>query len=222
MARRVTVVLGLALVLVGLLAIPAYAHVEISPDGPVAADGSVKVTLEVPNERSDSGTKQVELEFPTSPALRDVKPGDVPGWTASVTNSAAGNVASVTWTGGPLKGEEKVEFPLTLGPVPAGTKSLTFKAVQTYEDGRQVDWIEATPPGGDEPEHPAPVLSLSGKSSDEGGGHSDAASGGKEAKHGDSDDGTSTGEIVALVAVFVVVVGGGTWFLVRRRGGARA
>ena len=38
---------------------------------------------------------------------------------------------------------------------------MVFKAIQVYDDGTQVAWIETTAPGSTaEPEHPAPVLSL--------------------------------------------------------------
>jgi uncharacterized protein len=39
--------------------------------------------------------------------------------------------------------------------------SLTFKTIQVYSDGSQVDWIDVPAPGSSvEPEHPAPVLQL--------------------------------------------------------------
>ena len=37
---------------------------------------------------------------------------------------------------------------------------MVFKAVQTYESGEVVRWIEQAAEGADEPEHPAPVLAL--------------------------------------------------------------
>ena len=35
---------------------------------------------------------------------------------------------------------------------------MVFKALQTYSDGNVVRWIEEPVDGGEEPEHPAPVL----------------------------------------------------------------
>jgi uncharacterized protein len=46
------------------------------------------------------------------------------------------------------------------GPLPKNVGQLEFKALQTYSDGEVVQWIEPTVKGGDEPEHPAPVLKL--------------------------------------------------------------
>ena len=41
--------------------------------------------------------------------------------------------------------------------------SLEFKAIQTYSDGTSVSWIEDTVKGAPAPEHPAPILKLTGK-----------------------------------------------------------
>lgn len=48
---------------------------------------------------------------------------------------------------------------------------LTFKALQTYSDGKTVRWIEEAESGAEEPENPAPVLKLTAK-----GGEEDSAS----------------------------------------------
>ena len=53
---------------------------------------------------------------------------------------------------------------VSAGPLPTKVKTVEFKAVQTYSDGEVVRWIESTPKGGPEPEHPAPTLTLVGKS----------------------------------------------------------
>jgi hypothetical protein len=41
------------------------------------------------------------------------------------------------------------------------TDTVSFPATQTYSDGTVVKWDQPSPPGGDEPEHPAPTLALS-------------------------------------------------------------
>src|SRR5262249_25848156 len=50
-------------------------------------------------------------------------------------------------------------FTLRAGPLPK-VNELVFKVVQTYSDGTVVRWIETTPEGGPEPDHPAPVLKV--------------------------------------------------------------
>ena len=84
-------------------------------------------------------------------------------------------MTGVTWTGGPLTGSQEVEFPLSLGTIPANTKTVQFKALQTYDNNTVVRWIEVTPAGGAEPEHPAPVLTARGKQAvDDDAGRDDA------------------------------------------------
>src|SRR5262249_8623834 len=142
---------------------PAFAHVEIEREGEVSSDGVVNAQITVPNEEANAATTQLDFDFPDTPALTSVQPAAVPGWTATVVKSPSGNVTSVVWKGGPLSGDAKVVFPLTIGNFPAGTKTVTFKALQTYNNGDVVRWIEATPAGGAEPEHPTPVLVVRGK-----------------------------------------------------------
>ena len=51
---------------------------------------------------------KVELVFPKSPELTVAEPEAVKGWTATVQKSASGAVTGVTWTGGPLTGDQEV------------------------------------------------------------------------------------------------------------------
>ncbi len=52
------------------------------------------------------------------------------------------------------------EFPVSLGPLPEDVESLSFPAMQTYEGGEVVRWIDIPEEGAEEPEHPAPTLTL--------------------------------------------------------------
>ena len=75
--------------------------------------------------------------------------------------------SEVTWTAtGPDVGippEQYQDFDLSVGPFPAkGT--MTFTVDQYYSDGSVVHWDQPTPSGGQEPEHPAPVLTLAAAS----------------------------------------------------------
>jgi uncharacterized protein len=202
------------------LASPAFAHVEITSDDAKAGQLST-MKLSVPNEMKDAGTIKLELAFPENKTLTDVKVIDTPGWTATTT------ATGITWTGGPLTGENEVElsFQATL---PTDVESLEFKALQTYDNGDIVRWIEATPPGGEEPDHPAPVLTIGGTTEDHHAesntdatatddDHSEAAN----TSSTKSDD-SNTGVIVAVVVIVVVVAaGGGTLLYLRhRRAGA--
>jgi len=132
-----------------------------------------------------------------------------------VEKNAAGDVTQVVWTGGPLTGDNSVKLPLTIGAVPSGTDTVTFKAVQTYDNGDEVRWIEPTPPGGAEPEHPTPVLYVKGNPPAE----EDTATttGDAAATTKSSDDGLSTAAIVAIVVGVIVVLALLGWVLSRTR-----
>ena len=76
-------------------------------------------------------------------------------------------MSRITWTAtdrGLAPGQFDL-FTISAGPLPTNTRKLTFKAIQTYSDGTTVNWIQATVKGAPEPEHPAPVLTLTTASS---------------------------------------------------------
>ena len=50
--------------------------------------------------------------------------------------------------------------------MPEGVDALEFPALQTYDSGEVVRWIEPTPPGGEEPEHPAPAVAFAAATDD--------------------------------------------------------
>lgn len=222
MIRKLLVVGAVVAGVVALGAGPAFAHVEIEREGEVGSEGVVTARMTVPNEEANAATTQVELVFPETPALTSVQPAAVPGWTASVRKSASGNMTGIVWTGGPLSGDVKVVFPFSVGPIAAGTKTITFRALQTYDNGDLVRWIEPTPAGGAEPEHPSPVLTVTGKqvtgdAAAPSSGSDDHAASTTTTNHSDSDDGMSTGAIVAIVAGVIIVVALVIWLIVRSR-----
>jgi len=194
MIRKLAIVGAIVTGAVAMVAGPAFAHVEIEREGPVSSAGVVTAKLVVPNEKDDAGTVAIELVFPASPKLTKVEAEAVDGWTATVTKASDGAVESVTWTGGPVTGDESAELPISVGDVPDDVDAVDFKAIQTYDDGDVVRWIDATPASGEEPEHPAPVLLIKGEAS----GHDDS--------DGHHDDGLSTGAIIAIVLGVVIVL----------------
>jgi hypothetical protein len=154
--------------------------------------------------------------FPAEPKLSDATPQAVNGWTATVQKNAAGDVTQVVWTGGPLTGEAEVALPIALGAVPADLDAVDFKAVQTYDDGTIVRWIEPTPANGEEPEHPAPVLQVRGEAAHDD-DHSDTSATGADHADSKSDDGLSTGAIIAIVVGIVIVLAVLAFILSRTR-----
>jgi uncharacterized protein YcnI len=143
-------------------AAPASAHVTVKPGE--APKGSFSVfSFSVPNESDSASTVQVEVTFPAATPIEFVSVQPVPGWTWTAERS--GDVVSkITWTGGAIAPGEFQLFTVSAGPLPTKGKQVEFKAVQTYSDGEVVRWIESTPKDGPEPDRPAPVLKLVGKS----------------------------------------------------------
>ena len=78
-------------------------------------------------------------------------------------------VNTVTWTatGAGIAPGFFEQFQVSVG-LPADGDTLTFPALQTYSDGTVVRWIDPTTPGGAEPEHPAPTVTLTSGDDDHG------------------------------------------------------
>jgi uncharacterized protein YcnI len=143
---------------VGVIA-PAWAHVHASSDNSVRGAMAI-VTFQVPNE-SDKGATTTALTV-TLPDVASARTESMPGWTARLDRDAAsGTVHSVTWTAAPNGGIGVDQFALFRISVQLpNTDTVSFPATQTYSDGSLVKWDQPPLPGGGEPEHPAPMLTL--------------------------------------------------------------
>jgi len=195
----------------------AQAHVTLQPDT-AQAGGYTRLDVRVPNERDDAGTTKVDVQLP--PGFLSASYEPVPGWDVEVTTRKAEQpidageglksdteVDRITWTGrgdqGRIGPGEFQDFGVSL-KMPDGEagEALTFKALQTYEDGEVVRWI-----GPEDADEPAPVVTLT--AAGEGGGHGAPAAAGGAAPQQPSasaptaaatdDGGTDTLSIVAVV-----------------------
>lgn len=172
--RRVMTTISLtAVALVGGAGIAA-AHVSVTPSEATAGDEVIKLTFRVPNESETAGTVTVTVGLSAEYPFADVSVKAVPGWTVTPTKTTLPApvtegaitikeaVTSVTWTadaGTQIGPGEFAEFDISAGPVPE-VASLEFPVTQTYSDGTVVEWNESTPASGEEPEHPAPTLTI--------------------------------------------------------------
>ena len=138
---------------------PAWAHVHASSDTAVRGDTAI-VTFEVPNE-SSTGAATTALTV-ALPNVASAHAEAMPGWTAKLDRDAgAGTVRSVTWTAAPGGGIQADQFALFRISVQLpDADTISFPATQTYSDGSVVKWDQPPLPGGGEPEHPAPMLTL--------------------------------------------------------------
>jgi hypothetical protein len=66
------------------------------------------------------------------------------------------------------------EFEVSVGPLPEDADQILFPSLQTYQSGEVVRWIDEPLESGEEPEHPAPLLTLVA-AEDEHGGFGDEA-----------------------------------------------
>ncbi|MGH7357841.1 MAG: YcnI family protein, partial [Candidatus Rokuibacteriota bacterium] len=213
---------------------PALAHVSIDP-GSAAQGGFATFAFQVPNEEDAASTTQLEVEFPADHPIPFVSVEPVTGWTIDIEKSPLPEpvegeggeiteaVSTITWSGGTIGPGEFQQFLVSAGPLPDDTDHLEFKALQTYDNGDVVRWIQETPEGGEEPDFPAPVLELTPSTGDEHSDGSEAASDTSDASEevadtGDSDDDDSNGlAIVALVVGAVGLVAGGAALVMSRR-----
>ncbi len=143
-------------------AAPAWAHVHVDADDPAPGSSAV-LTFRVPGE-SDTGALTTQFSV-TLPSVASARAEVMPGWTSRLDrDAAAGTVRSVTWTAAPSVGISPDQFALfRISVALPDQPSVTLPATQTYSDGTVVRWDQPPLPDGGEPEHPAPVLELSGK-----------------------------------------------------------
>jgi uncharacterized protein YcnI len=174
---------ALALLTVGLAvgatlgAGAAGAHVTVAAPGVAAGASDAVITFHVPTESASASTVGVKVQLPTSTPIAGVLVAPHPGWTAKVTQRTLSTpiktddgditevVSEIDWTAEAGQGIAPGffgEFTVIAGKLPDDVDALTFKAIQTYSDKSVVSWIEEAAPGGSqEPEHPAPILTLS-------------------------------------------------------------
>jgi len=155
-----------------LVSNPAWAHVEVETNRAYAGAKDVTLTFHVPNEEASATTSSITFVFPTDHPLLGVTATSQNGFTPTVTTIPLATavrgprglvhevVRTVEFSGGRLSGTEEKAFTFHVDQLPADTRTLTFKALQKYSTGTSVSWIEVAAEGADEPEHPAPVLTL--------------------------------------------------------------
>jgi uncharacterized protein YcnI len=145
--------LGIGAAVAAMLALPAVAqaHVTVQP-GTAEGGGFSVVAFRVPNERDDASTTQLRVTLPKDQPIGSVQTTPVPGWKI---------ISEVTWTAtdGGIRPGQFQDFSLSLGQLPeSGT--LVFNTLQTYSSGEKVNWNEVSADPSVEPEHPAPILTI--------------------------------------------------------------
>ncbi|KAA1419790.1 YcnI family protein [Mumia zhuanghuii] len=214
---RSTLIASAAAAIAILPSSPAAAHVGV--DAPDATQGGWStLSFRVPTESDTASTTALTVTFPEGVDFEYVATRTKPGWTVTQVEGE-----SVTWTAakgtGIAPGEFDV-FDLRVGPMPTDTDTLMFPATQAYSDGTTVAWDEPTPESGEEPERPAPVVTLGEATADghgaHGAGSDDSAASDDSAESGTSSDGVD-GWLAAGIGVLALAVGALGASLIRRR-----
>ena len=205
-----TVGVATAVAVIGFAGV-AQAHVTISSSDAVQG-GQARIAFRVPDESDTLSTTKLQVNLPTDEPVASVLVQPVPGWTAKVTTTKLATpittddgdqvteaISEITWTadsaGSAIHPGQFQEFPISLGPLP-NKDSMTFKALQTYSDGSIARWIDEPTPGGAEPEHPAPVLTLAPASNETTSAGSPTATATKA-----SDDDTSSNALPLTISI---------------------
>jgi uncharacterized protein YcnI len=222
MIRKLVPTAFLALALLAPAA--AGAHVTVQPNE--APEGAYTVLdVRVPNVTEDATTTKVAVQFPEG--FGDVSYQAVPGWHVEVIDQklkvpiqtddgpVTEGVKEVIFSGGKLAPGQFQDFPLSVQIPGKAGEELTFKAVQTYDNGEAVRWI-----GAPESEHPAPqVLVLppkeAGQSTTVNNKSLPLTSSDSSDSGGSSDKGLAIAALV--VAVITMLVGGAAVIGSRRR-----
>ena len=207
----------------GLLAVgggAASAHVSVASSD-ASPGGFGKLTFRVPNESDTASTVSLRIQIPPEAAMASLRVQPVAGWTATTTTAeldepleAHGRQISAYVSvvefraadGGGIRPGEFQEFALSGGPFPEAA-SLAFPAVQGYSDGSEAAWIEPTVAGQDEPERPAPVLTLAAESAPTATDQAAAPATGERSRASWSDEPGALALVVAVLALLAAIGG---------------
>ena len=156
-----------------IVPVSAEGHISIRPSEQ-PADQFVRADVSVPNERDNTSTTKVEVQFPSGFLFASYEP--VPGWKGRITTEKLAKPVPSPEAGEPPIREQVKQATFTatskgvgpgqfqdfglslLMPNKPGT-TLTFKALQTYSNGDIVRWI-----GPPDSEEPAPQVKLTSTS----------------------------------------------------------
>jgi uncharacterized protein len=204
--------IGAALVLPGA----ASAHVTVQPNE-AAAKAFVVEDVRVPNEEQSANTTKVVVQFP--PGFAEVSFQPVPGWSVKVKKTKLAQpiktdegdtlteqVSEVTWSGGKIAPGQFQDFPVSMQIPDKAGSALTFKALQTYDNGKVVRCI-----GPPDAQEPAPQVKVTAASDP-------AATATPAASTGERDDSDSKAlPIIALIVGALGLLAGGAALLSRRK-----
>ncbi|WP_241845849.1 DUF1775 domain-containing protein [Streptomyces sp. MJM1172] len=227
--RRLCIAAVGAVVVVGVAAGPASAHAEVTASDPRALAENVTLSFTSEAESETAGIKELRVVLPKGIAPDALTLKDAPkDWklTATADGYTIGGPALATGT--------DAEYSVTVRQLP-DEKSLAFKTLETYGDGKIDRWIEV-PTGGEKVDNPAPLLELkaaapgakliapapspssaapSAPAAPAAQSSASVASTSTRAAS-DEDAGSDTGAVAGVIAAVLLLAAGGTFWWVRR------
>jgi len=231
MKLKVKIIAAVAALAALLLPAAASAHVTVAPtESP--AEGYAMLNFVVPHGCDDAATTSVAVKMP--PQVISATPGVVPGWEIKAKEgklpepaeqhgeTITEGVRQVTWTGGPLDPHQLEQFPLSVAFAGAEGDVAEFKVIQGCEGGKETAWIQPTVEGEEEPESPAPAVTLTAAEEEHGAAADteDDAMVHAEPASSETDSGDDSGDGLAIAALVVgalgLLAGGGALITARR------
>ena len=166
--------IGIGAAVIAILAMPglAQAHVTVQPGSAEGGSFSV-IAFRVPNEQDGARTTEVQVVLPEDQPIGSVQTTPIPGWKITTKTRHLDKpiemfgeqldtvVSQVSWTAtnGGIRPGQFQDFNLSLGQLPESGE-LVFNAVQAYSNGDRVNWNQISADPSVEPEHPAPILTI--------------------------------------------------------------
>jgi uncharacterized protein YcnI len=112
------------------------AHVTVAP---IEATAGIvqRYCIRVPSEKSVP-TVGLEVQFPNNLEVTAIEAP--PNWRGTPHKNRSGRIVSASWEGGSILPKQYLEFGV-LAHNPTVQTTLTWKAIQTYQDASEVHWI---------------------------------------------------------------------------------
>ncbi len=134
---------------------PASAHVEVEAEGARALDQNATLTFVAESESATAGITKLEVILPNGITPADVTYDEGPkGWKFASTDRG------YAVSGPAITAGQDAEYAVTVRQLP-NAKSLAFKTLQSYSDGRVDRWIELEQSDdGGHSDSAAPILEL--------------------------------------------------------------
>jgi uncharacterized protein YcnI len=217
-AARLGAPLGAATLLALGLASPASAHVTITPSE-TAAGSFTLLTVSVGHGCEGSPTTKITIQVPEG--INSVTPTRNPLWSVDKTivpldepvtdahgNEVTERVGEVVYTAEtPLPDGYRDSFELSLQLPETPGETLVFPTVQTCAQG-ETGWVEVPADGQDaeELERPAPTVTITEATGEDGHGTAEPAE--ESGESGESDDSDALGYAGLGVGALGLLVGG--------------